>query len=278
MMNRRTFLALGATAAAATAIAPRFASAAQVKTIGLQLYTLRDAMAKDVEGTLDQVAKIGYKEVEFAGYFDRTPAQIKAKLKALGLKSPSTHTQLMQLKNSWQATLDTAAAIGHTWVVLAWLSPQERGGLDDYKALADLLNTSGEAARKHGLRLAYHNHDFEFVPTDGGVPFEAMLERADPKLVEFELDLYWATKAGRDPVELFTKHPGRFPLVHVKDMDSTPASGITEVGHGKIDFKRIFAKSKTAGIKHYFVEQDVTPGSPFDSIKFSYDYVKALRF
>lgn len=277
-MNRRSFLALGATAAAATAIAPRFASAAQVKTIGLQLYTLRDAMAKDVDGTLDQVAKIGYKEVEFAGYFDRTPEQIKAKLASLGLKSPSTHVQLKQLRESWPATLDTAAAIGHTWVVLAWLSPEERGGLDTYKALADLLNTSGEAARKHNLRLAYHNHDFEFVPTDGGVPFEAMLERADPKLVEFELDLYWATKAGRDPVELFTKHPGRFPLVHVKDMDSTPAGGITEVGHGKIDFKRIFAKSKTAGIKHYFVEQDVTPGSPFDSIKFSYDYVKALKF
>lgn len=277
MITRRKFLALGATAAATAVVAPRFTHAKTIDRIGLQLYTVRDAMAKDVDGTLEQVAKIGFKEVEFAGYFDKTPAQIKAKLAALGLSSPSTHVQLANLRDSWPKTLDTAAEIGHTWVVLAWLAPNERGGLAEYQKLADLLNTSGEAARKHGLRLAYHNHDFEFTPSGGAVPYEAMVQRADPKLVEFEMDLYWVTKAGHDPVEIFEHHPGRFPLLHVKDMDTTPAGGFTEVGRGKIDFKRIFAKADAAGAKHFYVEQDQTPGSPFDSIKVSYEYLKGLK-
>jgi len=277
-MNRRSFLALGATAAAASVVMPRYASGAQVEKIGVQLYTVRDAMAKDVDGTLAQIAKLGYKEVEFAGYYDKTPAQIKAKLAELGLASPSTHVRLANLRDDRAKTLETAAAVGHTWVVLAWLAPEERGALADYQKLADLLNSAGEDAHKHGLRIAYHNHDFEFAPSDGAVPYEAMLERADPKLVEFEMDLYWVTKAGHDPVELFTKHPGRFPLLHVKDMDTTPAGGFAEVGRGKIDFKRILGSAKTGGAKHFYVEQDITPGSPFDSLKISYDYLKALKF
>jgi sugar phosphate isomerase/epimerase len=278
MITRRTFLALGATAAVTAAFGPRSASAKQIERVGLQLYTVRDAMAKDVDGTLEQVAKIGYKEVEFAGYFGKTPAEIKAKLATLGLTSPSTHVQLMHVRDKWPETLDTAAAAGHTWVVLAWLAPNERGGLEEYKKLADLLNTAGEAARKHDLRLAYHNHDFEFAPSGGAVPYEAMLTGTDPKFVEFEMDLYWVTKAGHDPVELFTKHPGRFPLLHVKDMDTTPAGGFAEVGRGKIDFKRIFAKADTGGAKHFYVEQDQTPGSPFDSIKISFDYLRDLKY
>lgn len=279
MMNRRSFLALGATAAAASVLAPRLTSAAQIQKIGLQLYTVRDAMAKDVDGTLAKVAEIGYKEVEFAGYFDKTPAQIKAKLAELKLTSPSTHVQLANLRDSWPATLDTAAEVGHEWVVLAWLAPNERGGLNEYKALADLLNKCGEAARKHGLRMAYHNHDFEFAPGEGGgALYDALVGGTDPKVVEFEMDLYWVTKAGHDPVQLFEKYPGRFPLLHVKDMDATPAGNFAEVGKGKIDFKRIFADAKKAGAKHYYVEQDMTPGSPFDSIKISYDYLKALKY
>ena len=140
------------------------------------------------------------------------------------------------------------------------------------------LIRAGEDCKKAGIQFGYHNHDFEFAAMEGQMPFDYLLKQTDPKLVKIELDLYWITKARQQPEKYFAMYPGRFELFHVKDMDNTPKEFFAEVGRGLIDFKSIFQQSKKAGVKHYFVEQDETPGSPFDSIKISYDYLSKLKF
>ncbi|MFP5263549.1 MAG: sugar phosphate isomerase/epimerase family protein [Blastocatellia bacterium] len=253
-------------------------SNASIRKVGLQLYTVRKELEKDFEGTLGKVAAIGYKEVEFAGYFNHDPGQVKAILNRNGLAAPSAHVTLKAIKEDFGRAVETAKAIGHRYLILAYLSAEERTSLDDYKRLADALNRAGEDCKKAGLQLGYHNHDFEFQAMRGEVPYDLLLRDTDPALVKMELDLYWITKAGQQPEKYFGQYPGRFELFHVKDMDNTPRRFFTEVGRGVIDFKRIFAHSEQAGVKHYFVEQDETPGSPYDSIRVSFDYLRRLRF
>ena len=283
MINRRKFLKSAAGASfgglwvARTGFGRNLAKN-KMKAIGLQLYTVRNQMEKDFEDTLAKVASTGYKEVEFAGYFNRTPQQVKTVLSANGLTAPSAHVSLKALSDNWQKTIETAAAIGHRYLICAYLVPEERKSLDDYKRHADTFNRAGEACKKAGIQFGYHNHDFEFPALDGSVPFDLLLEKTDAKLVKIELDLYWTVKAKQDPLKYFASHPGRFPLLHVKDMDNTPKQFFTEVGRGVIDFKPIFAQSGKAGVKHYFVEQDQCPGSPLDSIKVSFDYLSKLEF
>jgi len=283
MINRRRFLKTAAGASfgglwvAQTGFSRNFVKN-KMKAIGLQLYTVRNQMEKDFDDTLAKVASTGFKEVEFAGYYNRTPQQVKSVLSANGLTSPSAHVSLKALSDDWQKTIETAAAIGHRYLICAYLVPEERKSLDDYKRHADTFNRAGEACKKAGIQFGYHNHDFEFPALDGSVPFDLLLQKTDPKLVKIELDLYWIIKAKQDPLKYFAAHPGRFPLLHVKDMDSTPKQFFTEVGRGVIDFKPIFAQSGKAGVKHYFVEQDQCPGSPLDSIKVSFDYLSKLEF
>lgn len=250
----------------------------RIRRTGLQLYTVRKELKEDFDGTLRRVAAVGFREVEFAGYFDRTPGQVKKALSDSGLKSPSAHVDLKTLSGELGSAIDDAAVIGHRYLVLAYLSPGERQTADDYRRLAALLNRAGEACRKAGLRLAYHNHDFEFAILDGQVPYDLLLRETDAGLVKLELDLYWISKAGRWPEEYFDKYPGRFELFHVKDMDGTPSRSFTEVGRGTIDFRRIFGRAGQAGVKHYFVEQDETPGPPLESARISYEYLRGLRF
>jgi sugar phosphate isomerase/epimerase len=286
MMNRRMFIqnaltgAVGSMVFAQTRLGNVLEGKNGLQKIGLQLYTVRKEMEKDVEGTLAKVAGIGYKEVEFAGYFNRTPEQIKTILKNNGLSAPSAHTSLAVMKDkaNWQKTLDVSKAIGHKYLILAYLMPNERTSLDDYKKLTELLNQAGADCKKAGIQFGYHNHDFEFQAMGGELPFDHMLKHTDAKLVKIELDLYWIEKAKQSWAKYFDMYPGRFELVHVKDMDTTPKEFFTEVGRGKIDFKAIFAQSKKAGVKHYFVEQDQTPASAFDSIQVSYDYLSKLKF
>jgi len=283
-MNRRLFLnhafagALGGLCLTKPNVIASIARPRKLSKIGLQLYTVRRELEKDFEGTLAKVAALGFSEVEFAGYFNRTPQQVKAALAKNNLAAPSVHVLTAVLHNSLQQTIDAVKTIGHQYVVCAYLLPEERKSLDDYKRLVDLFNDAGGRLKKAGLQFCYHNHDFEFTPIDGKIPYDLMLAGTDQKTVKMEMDLYWTTKAGQSPLKYFSTHPGRFPLVHVKDMDATPKRFFTEVGHGTINFKEIFADSDKAGIKHYFVEQDETPGSPFDSIKMSIDYLKQLEF
>lgn len=287
-MTRQQFLKLGVLATSAALLPNVNLLAATPRTVGLQLYTLRDVMAKDPDGTLQKVAEIGYKEVESFGYsdgkfFGKTPREFAAKLKELGLTAPSGHYttgKIMKgkgtLTDDWKRAVDDAAAIGQKYMVCAFLFPPERTKLDDYKQFADLFNKSAEVCRAAGVQFAYHNHDFEFVPLDGQVPYDLLLSSTDPKLVKMELDLYWATFANQDPVALFKKHPGRFPLWHVKDMAKTPKREFAEVGTGSINFQRIFDAKKTAGLTNYFVEQDVCKRPPLEAIAISYQNVQKL--
>lgn len=283
-IDRRTFVkTLGAAAGAiAGGVSPTrlYAgeAAARLERIGVQLYTLRGDMEKNFEGTLKTVADIGYKQVEFAGYFGRSPADVRALLKRLGLDAPAAHIGTpASLTKDWQKTIDAAKVMGHKYLIVAYIEEKDRT-LDNYKKFADLFNSAGETARKSGVRLAYHNHDFEFKPIAGTVPYDLLLDRTDPKLVAMELDLFWVTKGGRTPTEYFNRYPGRFEAVHVKDMDGSPEQRMVDVGQGKIDFARIFAQRKKAGIKYYFVEHDDPKPSAVASIRTSYNYLKQLKF
>lgn len=276
-MNRRTFVkTIGAGGLAA--LSGSRLVAAQIKRIGLQLYTIRNEMEKDFEGSLARVAQIGYKDVEFAGYFGRTPQQVKDLLKKNGLKSPSAHIGLNVFEEDLPKAIETGRILGQKYLVCPSLPEQRRKTVDDFKKLAELFNRFGAECKKAGIGFAYHNHAFEFQPIAGQMPYDLLLQNTDPKLVKMEMDIYWVVKANQDPVAYFQKYPGRFALVHVKDMDTTPDRGFAEVGRGNLDFKKIFGQSKKAGIKHYIVEQDRTPGNPFDSIKISWEYLNKLRY
>jgi sugar phosphate isomerase/epimerase len=282
MQTRRNFLAtLGV---AALGIASRDAAAnvmlaasKRIKRVGVQLYTVRDMMKADLPGTLAQVAGIGYKEVEFAGYFGRTPAQIRDLLKRNKLSSPSSHLPFESLQSGWQKQLDDAKAVGHEWVTIAWIPEEKRRTLDDWKSHAALFNRAGEQAKAAGLRFAYHNHDFEIRPVGGTRPLDLLLSSTDPKLVDFELDLYWVVFGGGNPLDFFNRYPKRFKMVHVKDSAGPPDNKMVDVGQGKIDFRSIFAQSEKAGIKHYFVEHD-QPADPIATLRNSYNYLHALKF
>ena len=277
-VNRREFVqtmtAIGATTLFCKV--PRTAHSARLEKVGLQLYTVRDKMKEDFEATLARVAEIGYKEVEFAGYFDHAPADVRAILDRHGLSAPSTHIALGEI-DAWKASLDTAKAIGHDYVVVPWIPQEKRMTLDGWKNVADVFNRAAQMAHDTGLQFAYHNHDFEFVPTGGQLPYDILLAETDPKLVQMEMDLYWITKGGQDPLKYFARWPGRFPMVHVKDSMGPPDQKMADVGAGKIDWKRIFGREDQAGIKHFFVEHD-QPADPFASIRASCDYLKKLEF
>ncbi len=290
MTSRRNFLASAALFATGTLLVPSALAAPPKRYLGVQLYTVREAMAKDPAGTLAQLAKIGYNSVEGATYtgsqqfYGSSPAAFAALLKQNGLVMPSSHYLLGEaqqngsptkgtLLHDWDRAVDDAAVAGIKYMVCAYLLDSERGTLDHYKFVAEQLNKAGERSRKAGIQLCYHNHDFEFEAQNGQLPYDLLLA-TDPKLVQMEMDLYWVTKAGHDPLVLFKQHPGRFPLWHVKDMDKVAPHSFTEVGSGSIDFKKIFAQAKLAGLKYFFVEQDVTPGSPFDSVRQSLAYIR----
>lgn len=289
MTSRRDFIKSTTVLSAGFLLTPS-ADFKKKSLIGLQLYTVRDAMGKDPADTLSKVAKIGYNSVEGATYtgsqkfYGLDPAAFSKLLKDNGLVMPSAHYRLGEEKDKgavvngtmlhgWDKAVDDAAAVGLKYMVCAYLSDVERGGLDHYKYVADQLNIAGERCKKSGIQLCYHNHDFEFVKQDGKYPFDILLG-ADKNLVKMEMDLYWVSKAGMDPIELFNQHPGRFPLLHFKDMDKTPEKAFTEVGNGVINFKEILKHQDKAGLKYFFVEQDKCPGSPFDSITQSISYIK----
>jgi sugar phosphate isomerase/epimerase len=277
-MHRRELLRWSAGAALAAALPlPRCASGRKLERIGLQLYTVRAEMARDVEATLARVAEIGYREVEFAGYFDRSPAAVRSALTSAGLHSPANHVPYETLADGWEQVLATATAIGHTDVLVAWIPREARPDLDGWKRVAELFNRAGERARAAGLGFGYHNHDFEFAPVAGQVPYDVLLANTDPALVRFELDLYWTVKGGKDPLAYFAAHPGRFPFVHVKDSGGPPDHRMVDLGRGTIDFAAIFARSAQGGIRHYFVEHD-EPRDPFAFCRDAFAYVRGLEF
>jgi len=289
-LDRRRFIA---TVGAALAVGPRI-FATTIPRLGAQLYTVRTLLEKDFDGTLASVASLGYTEVEFAGYFNRTPAQVRDALTRHRLAAPSGHIDYASLTGDrWSRALESARTIGHKYLVNAWVDEPIRNQPDAWKRIADTYNKAGEASRTAGIQFAYHNHQFEFEPrpdAGGKLPYDILLESCDPALVKMELDLFWISAAGKDPLDYFRRHPGRFPMVHVKGLKSrlqatTPPMPMdrimremTEVGRDDvIDWKGIFAQSRAAGIEHYFVEHD-QPAVPLDSLKTSYTYLSRLEF
>jgi sugar phosphate isomerase/epimerase len=265
---------------------------------GLQLFTFFNSIDNDVDGTLKRIAEIGYINIESAfskkgGYYGLKPKEFASLLNGLGLKWKSHHVlgapfklppgakmplgadgkpivipPMKNLRDNMQVLVDEAAEGGVEYLVCA---NTPIGTLDEIKSSIEVLNRTDEACKKAGLHFAYHNHDAEFRAVEGKIPYQMILAETTMKL---ELDLAWATKGGQDPVELFKKNPGRFPLWHVKDLDNTYQT-ILPVGSGTIDFKRIFAESETAGLKYYFVEHDM-PQDPWDSIQKSITVLKTL--
>ena len=280
-MDRRTFIGT----LSAAALVSRFSWAAnehRIEKIGLELYTVRDAIKKDFEGTLAKVAKIGYKEVELAGYFEHMtgwnppPKQARKILDSDGLAAPSTHVPYTALSpENWPKVIEASGILGHKYIVNPSIDRSLAKTADGWKRAAEAFNRAGAESLKSGIQLGYHNHVEEFKPIDGKLPYDILLTETDPKLLKMEMDLGWTHEAGVDPLTYFAKYPGRFPLVHVKDF--TKDRQMVDVGKGEIDWKRIFEKADLGGIKHYFVEFD-NPKSPFDSIEASYAYLEKLRF
>lgn len=291
MTSRRSFLKATTLASAGLLIRPSSLWKASATNIGLQLYTVRDAMQADPAGTLRKVAKLGFTTVEGATYtgtqqfYGMDAKAFAVLLKQQGLTMPSSHYMLGEAKmngadikgtllHEWDKAVDDAATVGIKYMVCAYLMEDERGNLDHYKQLAERFNKAGEVCKKAGIQFCYHNHDFEFQQMDGQRPYDILLKNTDKDLVKMEMDIYWVKKAGLDPVALMKEHKGRFPLWHVKDMDKTPEQAFTEVGNGSIDFKEIFKHAGDSGMKYFFVEQDKCPGDPFVSITKSIKYIK----
>jgi sugar phosphate isomerase/epimerase len=247
----------------------------RIERIGLQLYTVRDLLAADPPATLDAVAGMGYVEVETAGYAGLTPQAFATALRNAGLNAPSAHVPLADIESAPERLLEAASIVGHRYLVVPWLDPALRGSTDGYARVAEVLNGFGEACAAQGIQLAYHNHDFEFAPIGGVVPYDVLLERCDASLVKFEMDLFWAAKAGADTATYFRAWPGRFPLCHVKDMTAT--GEMVAVGDGRIDFAALFDAGATGGLEHYFVEHD-NPEEPLASVRRSFETVQGIRF
>jgi len=278
-LSRRQFIRHSTLLSAGLALTPFNVGAAEgndakITSVGLQLYTLRADASTDLVGTLARVAELGFREIEFAGYYGNSPTEIRTILDDHGLISSAAHIQMAALRVNLQQEIGAAATIGQKYIFIP-IAPASERTLDDYRRHAEFLNQAGAACQEAGLRIGYHNHDFEFDEIDGQVPYDILLEETDSALVDFELDLFWIVHAGRDPLEYFSKYPGRFPAVHVKDR--TADGTMVAVGQGTIDFAEIFKHSQTAGIKHYFVEHD-NPVNGFESVAYSINTVRNLQF
>ena len=282
MISRRTFVINSGLATAAVLAMPSLAFSMNKKDIGLQLYTLRDEISKDVKSTLKKVAAAGYTNVETYGFSIKdqfwgiSPIELKKILDENKLKAVSGHYNLGSFLYDGNTTelvaaIEAAKVLKSEYLTIPWVDEPFR---KDFKTIASRLNEAAKMCKASGLKLAYHNHDFEFQKHDGITGYEILLKETDKDLVYFELDLYWVVRSGNDPLKLFKENSGRFKMWHVKDMDKLNQALNTEVGSGSIDFKTIFKEAKQSGMKHFFVEQEnnYNPDS-FESIKTSYDFI-----
>lgn len=254
---------------------------ATVKSPGIQLYSLRDDMEKDARGTLKQVAAMGYKEIEsYPGskgfLWGMKPARFKSYVSELGLTPVSTHTGI---EKSMPELMEQAAGAGFKNFVVSWIGKEKREGLDGYRKVADEFNQIGEQSRKNGLQFGYHNHDYPFIELEGQLPYDILLTRTDPKLVTYELDLFWVVEPGKDPVTFFNKYPGRFSMAHVKDRDPRNTKLSTIIGQGNLDLSKMMTAGQKAGVKHFFVEvEEYGALTPTESVRQSIAGMKKLVF
>ncbi|GAB4161346.1 MAG: sugar phosphate isomerase/epimerase [Roseiflexaceae bacterium] len=244
--------------------------------IGLQFYTLRDEASKDFVGTLAKVAELGYGAVELAGYGGMTATQLKAELDALGLQASGAHTPIERLEHDLANVISELQILGARYVICPWLAPDRRPDAEGYKRLGELLNTIGATAKAEGLQFAYHHHDFELQRFGDTTGLHLMLAASDPELVKAEIDIFWASYAGFDPVALLQELGARAPLVHLKDMTPAPERTFAEVGHGTIDIPAVLAAADAIGTDWLLVEQDRCQRPPLESVRMSREYLRSL--
>jgi sugar phosphate isomerase/epimerase len=254
----------------------------KLKNFGLQMYSLRDDYPKDPKGILKRVADMGYTQIEGFErdkglFWGMTNTEFKSYTDSIGLTMISSHCDTTK---DFEKKAEEAGAIGMKYLVFPWEGPDKT--IDDYKKLADDFNKQGEICKKNGLRFAFHNHNFSFVPINGEYPEDVLIQHTDPDLVDFEIDLYWAVAAGSDPETWLKKYPGRFKACHVKDRSKTPVKddgkNSCNLGEGSIDYVKILNIAKKNGTKYYIVEQEAYPnGSPLEAAKIDAAYMKSLK-
>jgi sugar phosphate isomerase/epimerase len=293
-ISRRRFLASTALAAAASAIPARSLYAEKsAPQIGVQLYSAREALAKDFPGTLKRIAAIGYREVEAAGFFGHSAADVKRMMADADLRCVSAHYSLADLLKATDATIEYAKTLGLEYLICsspwaanpahlekypggAWQGILHAMTLDDWKWNAGQFNQIGQKMQKAGLKFGYHNHTMEFRKEDGGTGFQVLLKDTDPRYVTLELDCGWAIAAGHNPAEMMHSHATRFSMLHLKDLKPAPAGTepaqrvSTVIGQGVVDYRPIFAAAKAIGIKHYFVEQEEFDGPVFPALQLDF--------
>ncbi len=286
-ISRRNFLTSSAAVAWGSLLARAAKPQHSLKVIGLQLYTVRDIILNNPPKVLTEISDIGYREAEVTS---DNMEKIWDALIATKLKPVSLHVSPEVFKGDI-SHIDTVFAgakmKGFSYVVYPYLPPEDRNGLEGIKRLADNLNKAGKAAQTNDIKLCYHNHAFEFEPMGGTTPLETLMKETDPKQVGLEMDIFWVVTGGQDPKALLKKYAGRVQLLHLKDRampaaphynEDVPRSDFKEVGHGAIDIPGVLAVASEVGVKHYFVEQDATPGDPVVSLKQSYEYLSTLKF
>ncbi|MEJ7738135.1 MAG: sugar phosphate isomerase/epimerase [Chitinophagaceae bacterium] len=250
---------------------------ARVKNVGIQLYTVRKEMLANAAGTLKQLAKIGYKELESArsekgNYYGLQPKEIRKITKDLGMTLRSGH---VHIDDNWQRSIDQAAEAGQDYLICSSL-PSQGQTIENYQRVADTFSKAAEDCKKSKLIFGYHNHEYEFEKVNGQTLYDILLNKTEPALVKMEMDLGWAIVTGNDPTTYFNKYPGRFPLWHLKDMSKTKKES-TEFGKGQVNILRMLQNAGKSGMKYFFVEQEEYTGTPFESIKHNYNYLMKLN-
>jgi sugar phosphate isomerase/epimerase len=275
MKTRRDFLLQTGTLTLGASLLPSMAFKLPVKTqLGVQLYTFRDEMATDPEGTLEKIAAIGIKKIETARsnkghYYGLGPEGMKKTCANLGMKLVSGH---VHLDDQWEKTMEEAVLSGQDYLICSTM-PSIGQTVDNYKKVAQAFNKAGESCKKSGLKFGYHNHEYEFETDQGEVLYDILLKETEAQLVHMELDLGWVIVAGKDPLDYFNRFPGRFPLWHLKDMNMQEKES-TEFGKGGLNIEAMMAHQKESGVKHIFIEQEEYAGTPLESMKHNMAYMQ----
>jgi sugar phosphate isomerase/epimerase len=277
-IKRREFLLKTGTLAIGSVLLPSYNFPGErVKNIGVQLYTFRKEMAADALGTLKQIAAIGIKQIESAKsdkghYYGLAPKQIKEACADLGMTLRSGH---VHIDDQWKHTVDEAAESGQEYMICSSM-PRSGQTVSNYKKVAEAFNKAGEECKSRGLKFGYHNHAYEFESEGGEVLYDVLLINTDPTLVHMEMDLGWVIVGGKNPLDYFTKYPGRFPLWHLKDMDLVKKHSV-EFGKGGLDIMAMFKNRKQAGLQYLFVEQEEYTSTPIESMKYNMEYLKKVK-
>lgn len=280
MKTRRNFIKVTSAAVVGSLLLPQLSRAAKAakRKIGVQLYTVRKEMLADAPGTLRQLAKMGYKEIESAksekgNYYGLQPKEIKKITQDAGMSLISGH---VRIDNDWQRSVEEAAEAGQPYLICSSMS-SDAPTIENYQRTADQFSRAAEDCKKVNIIFGYHNHESEFEKVNGQVLYDILLDRTDPNLVKMELDLGWIIASGNDPVKYFNKYPGRFPLWHLKDVDKVKKQS-TEFGKGEVNIAEMFKNASKSGMKHFFVEQEDYTSTPMESLQYNYDYMKKMKF